>query len=108
MQHDNINGQDIDSVIIAPDGTQATEGLTPVERDLLERIDGLLRMDSGFAEQYPEARLIRIDSNRGLSDRDEGRFYLRYKHIGGMAEFWGNVANVSRVDIENGIVGVVR
>jgi hypothetical protein len=49
---------------------------------------------------------VRVDSNRGLSDRDEGRFYLRYQHTGGMAEFCGNAADATRVNVETGLVGV--
>lgn len=106
MQNDNINGQTTEVVIIAPDGTEIMEELTPVERCLLEKIDLTLRVNSDFDNTYLKAQLVRIDSNRGLNDRDEGRFYLRYKHIGGMAEFWGNVSDESQVDMERGIICV--
>ena len=51
---------------------------------------------------------MRADSNRGLADRDAGRFYLRYRHKGkgGSAEFWGNLADVAKVDMKKGVVGV--
>jgi hypothetical protein len=110
MQKTTINGQDIDAVTIAADGTEAADGLQPSERDLLAKIDAALKADAGFAKACPDARLIRIDSNRGFTDRDAGRFYLRYQHKGkgGMAEFWGNAADTTTVDMKGGIVCVAE
>lgn len=108
MRQDNINGQDIEVCIIATDGSELAEDLQPGEREWLAKIDAALRADAGFAKACPKATLERIDSNRGLADRGEGRFYLRYSHQGkgGMAEFWGNTADVASVDIQKGIVSV--
>ena len=108
MQHDNINGQEIESVIISEDGIELPETIDPKERDLLAKIDTAIRTNGGFIKAFPGAKLVRIDSNRGLADQDEGRFYLRYLHEGkgGVAEFWGNAADVTRVDIDTGFVGV--
>jgi hypothetical protein len=106
MQSETINGQAVEICVIAEDGSELAEGLTAHERELLERIDATLRADAGFKAAHAEAKLVRVDSNRGLADTDEGRFYLRYQHQGGMAEFWGNLADVLTVDIKGGIVGV--
>jgi hypothetical protein len=102
-----INGQAVEAIIIAADGTEVMEALQPAERDLLAKIDAVLQANPRFRRAYPGARLTRIDSNRGLDKRDEGRFYLRYQHKKGMAEFWGNASDVEGVDIGKGIVGVV-
>jgi hypothetical protein len=101
-----INSQDIEAIVIASDGTEVAEELQPGELVLLAKIDVALKADARFAKACPAARLVRVDSNRGLSDRDEGRFYLRYQHTGGMAEFWGNAADATRVNVETGLVGV--
>jgi len=108
MQKETINGQVIEAIIIAADGTEAADTLQSSERDLLAKFDTALRVDAGFAKAYPEARLIRIDSNRGLADRDEGRFYLRYQHKGKgvTAEFWGNVADSAQINMEQGLIGI--
>jgi hypothetical protein len=108
MQKTKINRQDIDAAIIAADGTETAEGLQPDERDLLAKIDAALQADAGFAKACPDARLVRIDSNRGMTDRDAGRFYLRYQHKGGIAEFWGNVADTASVDMGQGLVCVAE
>ena len=106
MQQDKINDQDIDVVVIGADGAELQDKLQPDERDWLSRIDAALQSDPQFKATYPAARLMRIDSNRGLTDRDEGRFYLRYQSSSGMAEFWGNVGDTVRVDVDQGIVVV--
>jgi hypothetical protein len=106
MQQDNINGQAVEVCVIAAGGTEAAEELQQGERELLEKIDAALRADAGFAKAFPEARLVRVDSNRGQADRDAGRFYLRYQHKAGIAEFWGNLADVLTVDLKGGTIGV--
>lgn len=106
MQKTMINGQDIEAVTIEADGTEAESGLQAREKALLEKIDTALRADADFATVCPEAQLVRVDSNRGLAETDAGRFYLRYQHKGGMAEFWGNVADKLTVDLKGGIVSV--
>jgi len=106
MQQETINGQVGEVCVIAEDGTELAEGFTAKERELLERIDATLKADVGFQTGHPEARLVRIDSNRGMADTDEGRFYLRYEYKGGTAEFWGNAGDTARVDMKKGIVCV--
>ena len=107
MQKTTINGQAVEVCVIAADGNEAADGLQQGERELLAKIDAALRADAGFAKACPDARLVRVDSNRGFADRDAGRFYLRYQHKAGMAEFWGNAADVLTVDIKGGTVGVL-
>lgn len=106
MRSETINGQAAEICVIAADGTELDEGLTPKERDLLERLDAALQADAGFQAAHQGAALVRVDSNRGLADGDEGRFYLRYKHKAGMAEFWGNVGGKARVNLKRGVVCV--
>lgn len=106
MQQDKINGQTVEVCVIAEDGSELAEALTATERGLLDRMDAALRADPAFRAEYQDAALVRVDSNRGLGDGDFGRFYLRYRHQGGMAEFWGNVGDAVSVDVENGAVCV--
>ena len=109
MQVESINGQAVDIVIISADGTEAVEKLQQGELELIAKIDTALRTEARFAKACPEARLVRIDSNRGLADREAGRFYLRYQHKGkgsGMAEFWGHVADAAHLDMRHGIICV--
>lgn len=106
MLKDTINGQEIEVAVIAADGTDTGDALRQDERSLLSKIDAAIQADAGFANEYPDARLVRADSNRGVGDRDGGRFYLRYRHKGGMAELWGNVADEPKVDIGSGVVCV--
>lgn len=106
MHKDSINGQAIDVAIIAADGTEVADTLKADEKELLAKIDKTLKADPRFQTACPDARLARIDSNRGLADRDEGRFYLRYQHQRGTVEFWGNVADAQKVDMEQGMVAV--
>jgi len=95
MRHETINGQEAEICVIAADGTEVAEALRPDERGLLERIDAALKADAGFCAACPGARLVRVDSNQGLGDREEGRFYLRYQHQGGgITELWGNAADI--------------
>lgn len=72
MRHETINGQEAEICVIAADGTEVAEELRPEERGLLERIDTTLRADAGFCAACPGARLVRVDSNRGLGDGEEG------------------------------------
>ncbi|BBL73236.1 hypothetical protein [Methylomagnum ishizawai] len=105
MRHETIDGQEVEICVISADGTEVEEALRPDERGLLGRIDAALKAHAGFCAAYPGARLVRVDSNRGLGDRDEGRSYLRYQHQGGITELWGNAADGVGVDLERGIVG---
>lgn len=106
MHTDHINGQEAEVCVIAADGTELGEALRPDERALLDRIDAALKADAGFRAACPGARLVRVDSNRGLGDREEGRFYLRYQYQGGgITELWGNAADGVGVDLKLGVVG---
>ncbi|MEJ2288139.1 MAG: hypothetical protein P8Y02_05730 [Deinococcales bacterium] len=102
-----INDQQVDVEIIEAGGTSGT-ALEQAELDLIAAIDSRLREHDAFGQTYPRARLTRVDSNRMLQDTEEGRFYLRYHHDGGEAEFWGHVAETPAVDFERGIVAVDR
>jgi hypothetical protein len=110
MQTTIINVQSVDAVIIGADGMEVMEELQQGERELLAKIDAALRAEARFAKACPGARLVRVDSNRWLGDRDECRFYLRYRHSGkgGMAEYWGHVGDVLKLDARRGIISVVQ
>jgi hypothetical protein len=43
---------------------------------------------------------------RRVDEHRHGRYYLRYRHAAGAAEFWGHVAKALTVDFKKGIVGV--
>lgn len=101
----SINGQRVEVDIIEPDG-RSGNALEPSELDFITAIDAELRDHPGFAKCYPSARLTRVESNRILQDTDEGRFYFRYRHDRGDAEFWGHHAKTHNIDLERGIVTV--
>jgi hypothetical protein len=73
-----------------------------------ESLDCTLKAHPAFQSAYPNARLIRIDSNRGIQEGEVGRYYLRYQHETGITEFWGYHSNITYVDCEQGLVGIAR
>ena len=104
-----INGQDeIDVQVIAEDGTTADLDLLPEEVVAFESLDRTLKAHPVFQSTYPNAKLIRIDSNRGLQESEVGRYYLRYKYAAGITEFWGHHASTAYVDCDQGLVGIVK
>lgn len=102
-----VNGQAVDVEIIEADGSSGT-ALEQGELDLISAIDARLREHPSFARAYPGAQLTRVDSNRMLQDTEEGRFYLRYHHASGDAEFWGHRAETPVLDLERGIIAIER
>ena len=107
MKRQLLNGQDeIDVVIIAEDGTSLNQDLLPNETIVFESLDRALKSNQEFQAAYPNAKLIRIDSNRGVKESEAGRYYLRYQYDSGITEFWGHYASSSYVDCEQGLVGI--
>jgi hypothetical protein len=107
MKSQQINGQDeIELQIIAEDGTTLTTDLLPDEVVTFENLDRTLKASPKFQSAYPNAKLTRIDLNRGIQDSEAGRYYLRYQHDTGITEFWGHHANTTYVDCEQGLVGI--
>lgn len=45
---------------------------------------------------------------RGVDEKRNGRYYLRYRYAGGVTEFWGHVGKEPKLDFKKGSVGVVR
>lgn len=43
---------------------------------------------------------------RGIEEKRNGRYYLRYRYAGGVTEFWGHVSRDLKIDFKKGIVGV--
>ena len=104
-----LNGQDgIDIQIIDADGTTLNLGLLPDEVATLESIDRTLKTNPVFQSAYPNAKLIRIDSNRGIKEGEAGRYYLRYQYDSGITEFWGHYASNTYVDCYQGLVGIAK
>jgi hypothetical protein len=107
MKRRLMNGQDdIDVVIISEDGTSLNLDLLPNEVIAFESLDRALKSNPKFQAAYPNAKLIRIDSNRGIKESDAGRFYLRYHYDKGITEFWGHHAKRAYVDCDQGLVGI--
>ena len=94
--------------IISEDGNIIYQELLPDEIATIESLDRTLKADLGFQSAYPNAKLVRIDSSRGVQDSDAGRYYLRYQHDNGVTEFWGHRENKAYVDCEQGLVGVAE
>ena len=102
-----LNRQDeVDVQVIAEDGTSVNQDLLPNEIIDFERLDRSLKDNPEFQAAYPNAKLIRIDSNRGIKENEAGRYYLRYQYDKGITEFWGHHASNAYVDCDQGLVGV--
>jgi hypothetical protein len=109
MKRQLLNGQDeIDVVIIAEDGTSLNQDLLPNEAIVFESLDRALKSNQEFQAAYPNAKLIRIDSNRGIKESEAGRYYLRYHYDKGLTEFWGHHASITYVDCDQGLVGIPK
>ena len=107
MKSQLLNGQDkIDIQVIAEDGTSLNQDLFPDEVVTFKSLDHTLKSNPKFQAAYPNAKLIRIDSNRGIKESEAGRFYLRYKYDKGITEFWGHHASSTYVDCDQGLVGI--
>jgi len=72
----------------------------------VEAVDTLLRAEAQFKAAYPATQLVHVESNRGVNEHRQGRYYLRYQHDKGTAEFWGHVAKSPTVEFKKGVVGV--
>ena len=70
-------------------------------------MESLLRANDEFQAAYPDARLVWVESNRGVPENRQGRYYLRYHHDHGATEFWGYLSSKPRFDFKKGVVGVV-
>lgn len=105
MTSATINGQTVDVEVIESDGSSGAS-LTHAEHALVTALDTYIRAHAAFVAAYPDARLVRVDSNRVLEDTEEGRIYLRYRHRGGVTELWGHRAGAASLDLERGIATV--
>jgi hypothetical protein len=107
MKRQLINELDgIDIQIIDANGTALNLDLLANEVATLESLDRTLKSDPVFQTAYPNAKLIRIDSNRGIKEDEAGRYYLRYQYDSGITEFWGHYASSTYVDCDQGLVGI--
>ena len=77
--------------IIAADGAPLEETLTPREAWTVQAVDAFLKSNAEFQAAYPDAQLERVESNRGVAENRQGRYYLRYHYDHGATEFWGSV-----------------
>lgn len=102
-----INGQAVSVRVVNPDGSDGGSSLDARETWLVAAIDAFLRANARFAAAYLGAKLVLVESNRELDESKRGRFYLRYAHAQGAAEFWGNLAARPSFNFKRGTVGVV-
>lgn len=107
MTQHTLNGQSVEVAIIAADGASLNETLTPREAWTVEAVDAFLKHHAEFQAAYPGATLVRVDSNRGVADNRQGRYYLRYQYHTGATEFWGYVSATPKFDFRKGTVGIV-
>ena len=107
MTQQLLNGQSAEVAIIAADGATLTETLTPREAWTVEAVDAFLKQNAEFQAAYPGATLMRVESNRGVQENRQGRYYLRYHHDGGATEFWGHLSAKPKFDFKKGVVGIV-
>jgi len=103
-----INKATVEVIIIAPDGKTVPDmTLDDREAATVAAVDQTLRAMESFQTAYPQAVLERIDSMRGVDEKRNGRYYLRYRYAGGVTEFWGHVSRALKIDFKKGIVGVM-
>ena len=103
-----INGQQVETLVNNADGTAGGDDLTSQELAVVTAADTALRGDADFQRAYPGARLSRVESNRGVDDRRNGRFSLRYEVPNQVPqEFWAHQAKENQVNLKTGMVAVV-
>ena len=108
MSHDTINGQNVEVVVLGPDGKTVDTSLTPREHWTVEAVDQAIRSNADVQHAYPGATMQRVDSMCGVSERRRGRYYLRYHWDKGVTEFWGYLSpKQPTFDFKKGVVGVV-
>ena len=107
MSQQTINGQIVEVVIIAADGTTLEETLTPRETWTVQAVDVFLKGNAEFQAAYQGAKLERVESDRGVQENRQGRYYLRYHHDSGVTEFWGYLSAKPKFDFKKGVVGIV-
>lgn len=107
MTTQTINGTTVEIVVILADGgTDPAATLDTREAATVEAVDMALRADESFRTAYQRASLVRVESMRGVDEKRNGRYYLRYQYAGGMTEFWGHVTKQPKIDFKKGIIGV--
>lgn len=108
MTTQTINNATVEIVVILGDGkTDPTATLDAREAATVAAVDGVLRATESFTTAYPQAVLERVESIRGVEEKRNGRYYLRYRYAGGVTEFWGHIAKQLKIDFKKGVVGVV-
>src|SRR5512147_1464722 len=107
MSQQTLNNQTVEVAIIAADGATRNEPLTPREAWTVAAVDAFLKGNAEFQAAYPGARLAQVESNRGVQENRQGRYYLRYQYDHGTTEFWGHLSIKPKFDFRKGIVGIV-
>ena len=107
MRQQTLNGQAAEVAIIAADGATLDEPLTPREAWTVQAVNAVLKQNAEFQAAYPGATLVRVESNRGVAENRQGRYYLRYRYDKGTTEFWGYLSRQPTFDFRKGIVGIV-
>ena len=101
-----INGNTLEVVIIGADNLVEFQPLTLREAQTLAALDNTLQANPAFQKTYPKARLVWVDSMRGLPENGAGRYYLRYEYQNGLTEFWGGLGHKEMIDLENGLITI--
>lgn len=76
------------------------------ELEVVETADTTLRINEEFRASYRDARLDRVESMRGVDEHRHGRYYLRYRHAGGITEFWAHIGHGPKIDFTKGSVAI--
>lgn len=105
-QSATINGNSVKVMIVASDGSLDLKPLTSRELQSIAALDRALQSSSEFQERYPQARLQRVESMRGIPEHLAGRYYMLYSSAKVSIEFWGGVGQDRSIDFEQGLVSV--
>ena len=92
--------------VIGGDGRALETGLTPRERWTVEAAARQLEDSPEFKADCGDAKLVKIESVRGLAEHESGRYYLRYAGTSGVSEFWASLHHHAHLDLQKGLIGV--
>ena len=109
MAMQSINDQPVDVVVIGVDGrSDPNTVLEANEIEIVEAADAALCANEEFQVSYRDARLDRVESMRSVDEHRHGRYYLRYRHAGGVTEFWAHIGHSIKIDFTKGSVSIKR
>ncbi len=107
VQTQTINGHPVTLLVTGSDGSPLEPTLSARELWTVQAALRMLEASPAFQEVWSDAQLTRVEVQRGLSEREQGRCYLRLEGAQGATEFWVNLSRKPSLDLHSGLIGVV-